>query len=408
MGPLTWLIIAGLLLLSAFFSSIETALFSISQLSLERIRRKDPQKGRWIASLLKDPSRMVNLIITGNTLVNVAFSVIWTGWFILAFGDRSVIWAVISGTVMLLLLGELLPKAFAISYAEAWVYVGCGFLRIISWILLPVSQLVGRILKLLFGIFGLKFGKVEMGLNEEELDALLELGEKRGLLQEIEAQMLKEAMELDERTVDEIMTPRVDIVGVDILSSLDDIRKLLRSKKFSKLPVYKGSVDYILGYIRTSEVLLHPEKDWRTFMRKALMVPETKTLSDLLDDFRQMDEELSIVIDEYGGTAGLVTLEDVVEEIMGNISDEFDKDFDQIMRRSDGAYIVSGMTSLRNLQDELGLDLEVEEVDTVGGFVLHKLGYVPKGGERFMYKGWVWEIDKVRGNRIEQVVVKAG
>ncbi len=409
MGPY-WQVglICVLFLFSAFFSGIEAALFSLSQVALTRIKRRNPHRGDRITVFLRDPNSVINVIITGNTIVNVAFSVVWSSMFLRAFGRESLTLAVLSGTLLLLLIGELIPKVIAIANPETFAYVGVPFLELFSKLLSPLAKVFEKILAFLFSRIGIKAKKMDFSLTEDELEALLELGEQEGVLDETEKEMLQEAMDLDERTVDEIMTPRVDIVAVDVLSSFQELRKIAEVNRHSKLPVYKGTIDYILGYVRLKEVLLHPEKDWRSFMRKALMVPETKSITKLLEDFREEGEDLAIVVDEYGGTAGLVTIEDVIEELLGNIVDEFDVDQTDMIQRSDGAYIVSGMMSLRDLAERLKIDFDVDEIDTVGGFVMHKLGYVPKGGERFLYKGWVWEVERVKGNRVIQVVIKAG
>lgn len=401
-------LICVLFLFSAFFSGIEAALFSLSQVALARIKRRNPRRADRISVLLRDPNAMINIIITGNTIVNVAFSVVWSSIFLNMFGKESLTLAVLSGTLLLLLIGELVPKVIALANPEAFAYVGVPFLELFSKLLYPLAKVFEKILSFLFSRIGIKTNKMNFSLSEDELEALLELGKQEGVLDESEKEMLEEAMDLDERTVDEIMTPRVDIVAVDVLSSFQDLRKIARTNRHSRLPVYKGSIDYILGYVRLKEVLLHPEKDWRSFMRKALMVPETKLITKLLENLREEEEDLAIVVDEYGGTAGLVTIEDVIEELLGNITDEFDVDQVDIIQRSDGAYIVSGMTSLRDLSERLEIEFDVDEIDTVGGFVMHKLGYVPKGGERFLYKGWVWEVERVKGNRVIQVIIKAG
>ncbi len=397
-----------LFFLSAFFSGIETALFSLSQVNLTRIKKSNPKRAEKIGSLLRDPNATVNIIITGNTIVNVAFSVVWSSLFLRAFGKESLVLAVISGTLLLLFFGELTPKVVAIANPEAFASIGVPLLDLFSTFLSPIAKIFQQIISFLFSRVGIKTKKVDLSFTEDELDALLELGQQEGILAESEKEMLQEAMDLEERTVDEIMTPRVDIVGVDVLSSFEDVKTIAGTCRHSKLPVYKGSIDYILGYIRVKEVLLHPEKDWRSFMHRALMVPETKTITKLLQDFREKEEDLAIVVDEYGGTAGLVTIEDVIEELVGNIRDEFDVEQTDIIQRSDGAYIVSGTTSLRDLSEKLKIKFDVPEIDTVGGFVMHKLGYVPKGGERFLYEGWIWEVEKVKGNRVVQVVIKAG
>ncbi len=400
------LVIFVLFLLSAFFSGIETALFSLSPVNLERIRAKNPRRADRLSLFLKNPNSTVNIIITGNTLVNVAFSVVWASVFIDLFGPQGLLLSVILGTLLLLIFAEFTPKVLAITWNESFSYYGIGMLSLFEKLLRPVSVWFERVLETVFSAFGADTKRLDLALSEDEVEALLDLGERDGVLAEAERDMLEEAMDLDVRTVDEIMTPRVDIVGIDVLSSLEEIKRVSQKARYSRLIVYKGSIDYVLGYIRLKEVLLHVEKDWRSFMRKAIMIPETKSLDRLLHDFKEFDEDLAVVVDEYGGTAGIVTLEDVVEELVGNIKDEFDREPVDIIRRSDGAFIVSGMMSLRDLSEELNIDFDVEDVDTVAGFVMHKLGYVPKGGERFLYKNWVWEVDKVKGNRIEKILLR--
>ncbi len=399
-------LILFLFAISAFFSGIETALFSLSQIGLERLKSRNPKKAILIAKFLRNPSATVNVIITGNILVNVAFSVVWTTIFLEYFGEDSIIWAVVSATLLLLLFGELTPKVVAIANPESFCLYGISILAMVYKVLYPIAKVFEDIINQFLKLIGKDVKLQDLSLSEEELEALLELGEKQGVLNESERDMLEEIMDLDERTVDEIMTPRVDIIGVDVLASWQEVEAIAEQSRHSKLPVYKETIDYVLGYVRVKDVLLNPEKDWRKFMRKALMIPETKTLDKLLEDFKECDEDLAIVIDEYGGTAGLVTVEDIVEELLGNITDEFDKEVSDVVRRSDGALIISGRMSLRDLSEELKIDFDIEDIDTVGGFVMHKIGHLPKGGERFLYKGWIWEVGLVKANRILQVILR--
>ncbi len=397
-----------LFLLSGVFSASETALFSLSRPALQSIRKKNPQRAGLIARFLSNPNATVNLIITGNVLVNITLSVIWTMWFVRIWGHGSVVWAVASLTILLLIFGELLPKTLAVKMPKQTAFLLSPLLKSVSVFLRPISAGFEAVLQFAFSKIGVRPDKQHTSFTEDELDALLSIGEKEGALAQFERDMLEEAMDLDERTVDEIMTPRVDIIAVDILASYGELLKIIEEHRHTRIPVYKGNIDYVLGYVKAKDVLLNNESDWRKFLRRAWLVPGTKTISGLLKDFKEYEIDVAVVVDEYGGTSGLVTLENIVEEILGNIQDEFDDEPREVIRRSDGALVISGRMSLRDLEDIIGEDIGFDEVDidTAAGLVLHKIGHMPKGKEKFIVGSWVWEVSSVKGNRIEQVVLK--
>ncbi len=406
---LYWIGVVVLFLFSALFSASETALFSLSRPALQSIRKKNVRRANLISGFLANPNATVNLIITGNVLVNIALSVVWTVLFIRRWGEGAVIWAVASLTVLLLIFGELLPKTIAVKMPKQSVYVLAPVLNVIAFGLHPISSAFEKALQWIFLRFGIKTDKMHSSFTEEELDALLSIGEKEGAIAEFERDMIEEAMDFDERSVDEIMTPRVDITAVEILSSYGEVLKTIEKSRHTRLPVFKGSIDYILGYVKAKDILLNNNGgDWRGFLRKAWLIPTTKKISDLLKDFKENDIDVAVVVDEYGGTAGLVTLENIVEEILGNIQDEFDNEPKELIRRSDGAIVVSGRMSLRDLEDVIDEEIEIEDadIDTVAGLVLHRIGHMPNGKEKFIVGNWLWEVSLVKDNRIEQVVLK--
>lgn len=246
--------------------------------------------------------------------------------------------------------------------------------------------------------------------TEEELEILAELGEEGGGLDEEESEMIKSIIKFDDKTVREIMTPRVDIHGLSTTSTLDDAMDLIAKKQFSKIPIYKDTIDEIVCILYAKDVVPYllgsrDGIDLTSISRDAYFVPEQKPIDDLLGDFKEKKTSLAIVVDEWGGTSGLVTLEDIVEEVMGEIRDPFDIEKIPIEKSKDGSFIIDGKISIYDLEEEIEdiIFPEQRDYDTLGGLILDKLENIPAEGEKIVFSGWEMEVLKLDGNRITKV-----
>ena len=395
-----------LLILSGLFSASETALFSLSKIQLRRLKERKPAQTALISQLLNSPRRTLNTILTGNMLVNVTASALVTETAIYLGGQRGLGLACGLTTFLLLVFGEVTPKTFAISYAEGFSCFISRPLYLFVRLIFPVRWAWAKIAEFFSQrIIGQQYLR-ESFLTEEEIRGLVSIGEKEGVISKEEEQMISTVFDFGDRFVNEIMTPRVDIVAVDVNDDSLHLEKILKSSRHSKIPVYKDSIDNILGIIYAKEYLLSPCADWQSLVEPVLFVPETKRIVELLFEFQSQKSYAAIVTDEYGGTSGLVTIEDILEEIVGEIQDEYDTEEKLIARIDENTVSVSGKTSLHDLNEELNTHFRARDAQTVGGFMIHLFGRVPKSGESTRYRNYLFTADDVRRHRIRKVTIR--
>jgi len=405
---LTWHILglASLLILSGIFSASETALFSLSKIQLRRLKEKHPVQSALIAQLLNSPRRTLNAILTGNMLVNITTSALVTETIMATSGQKGLGLACGLTAFLLLAFGEVTPKSFAISHAESFSCFICRPLSTFTKLVFPIcfgwakiadffsQRLIGR--QYLHQPF----------LTEEEIRGLVSIGEREGVITKDEEQMISTVFDFGDRHVNEIMTPRVDIVAVDVNENSQELEKVLKFSRHSKIPVYKDRIDNILGAIYAKEYLLKPHPEWQNLLKPVLFVPETKKIEELLLEFQSKKSYLAVVTDEYGGTSGLVTIEDVLEEIVGEIQDEYDTEEKLIVKIDEHSVSVSGKTSIYDLNEEMNSHFKTKEAQTVGGFMIQLFGRIPKSGESIKYRNYIFTVDDVRKHRIRKVTIR--
>jgi CBS domain containing-hemolysin-like protein len=366
---------------SAFFSGAETALFSLSKVKLRRLQEKYSQAKR-VKNLLKKPTRLLSLIVLGNMMVNIGLSSLLTAIFVRNYGEEGLILAILLSGIIILFMGEIFPKTLAIYSAEKLSLFATPLLNIFSHIFSPLISLINYLVNFLSKFFIRK--KVKSGLSEEELKTALLLSKKEGYITEEEKEMISYVLEFKDTWVSEILTARVDIVGIDVETTQEEVLRILKREKHSKFPVYKESLDNIVGILYAKDVFLNLHRDYHTLLREPIFVPESKKIDDLLKLFWEKNERIAIVLDEYGGTAGLVTLEDIVEEIFGEIYDEFEVPRESIEKIDTSTYRVYGKTPIKTVNIELGLELPEEE-DTIAGFLLSQMEKIPRPKEKFIF-----------------------
>lgn len=394
----------SLILLSGFFSGSETAYFNL------KIHHDDiPKK---LKDLLEKPRSLLVSILTGNTIINVAIgslaAVITTNQ--ISNDTNIILLEVLIVSLVLIVFGEILPKTLAMRFSKQFANMVYFPLRLFIFILYPLTFLLNLINQLVLRFFPRHEKEFD---TEEELEILADLGEEKGGLDEEESDMIRSIIKFDDKTVREIMTPRVDISGISTNATLDDVMDLISEKQFSKVPLYKDNIDDIIGILYAKDLVPYlvgsrPNIDLKSISRNVYFVPEQKPIDDLLNDFKEKKISLSIVVDEWGGTSGLVTLEDIVEEVMGEIRDPFDIEKIPIELQTDGEYIVDGKISIYDLEEEIeGMTFpDDRDYDTLGGLILDYLEDIPKTGEIIKYKEWSIEVLSLNGNRITKVKIR--
>lgn len=394
-----------LLILSAFFSGSETALFSLTNFQRKRISTKTPHISKVISILLESPRRTLATILIGNMLVNITAASTATVLFISIFGEKGVGISIISMTLILLVFGEVSPKTFAIRNSESFSSSCSHPLHIFGKIVWPIRRLLRLVADIFISLFVYK-RETKPYITQSELKALMAISEKEGIIEKEEEEMIRSIFDMGERSVDEIMTPRVDIVGCEKKATQEELINIMRNSKHTKLPIYDGTIDNIVGVVYTKEFMLHPQDDFPQYIRKPLYVPETERIDELLVKFQSEKVYIAVVIDEFGGTSGIVTLEDVLEEIVGEIRDEYDREAPPIKKEQDSSFTIVGKTAIRDVNDELNINLPMDEVTTINGLLLLLFGRVPRVGESIRFKGVNFRILEVKKNMVTKVQAK--
>ncbi len=396
------IILVIFIICSAFFSASETAIFSLRKGQIRRLKEKYPS-ARNLNVIFKQPDFFLSTIVFGNMLVNIALTSLMTSIFVKLWADRGVYLSILFSGTVILFLGEIIPKTFVSYTYQRFSLTAAPILIFTSRLFyVPVHFLRTTVYWICRGFLGKKQEQID---NDEEVKNALILGRRDGYITEAEEEMISNVLEFKDTWVSEIMTPRVDVEGIDISADRHEILKILKLERRSKFPVYRESLDNIIGVVHTKDIFLHPDENWHDLRRDPIFIPESKRIDDLLKIFLERNEQIAIVLDEYGGTSGIVTLEDIQEEIFGEIYDEFEvasKVIDEIERN---VWRVYGKLPMKTLNIELEIDLP-EEADTVAGFILSQMEKIPHSGEKFTYKNVEFTIERATAKRIVSIVVR--
>jgi putative hemolysin len=411
------LILGVLLTLSAFFSSVETAFFSLSQSLLAELKESQDIRARRVVRLLERPKELLITILTGNGLVNVGVAVVAAMMtvqicrrldFPLALGLAIEV-VVVSGLV--LIVGEITPKIVALKHARNWALWSALPIDFTRRLLKPLTI----ILNLLSGGVSRAFGveRQRLNLSENEIKTLVEVSEERGALEQEEKEMIQGIFEFSETNVREIMVPRVDIISMPLTSTIQDVVRVIKEEGHSRLPIYYDNLDNIAGIIHVKDLLPYLENgevkvDLSRVLRQVHYVPEGKKIDDLLRLFQQEKFHMAIVVDEYGGTAGLVTLEDVLEEIVGEIQDEYDSEAPLYHHLDEQTLVADARISISELNEILGDQIipEEEDYETLGGFIFSQTGKLPRPKEELDYGNFRFVIEELSGKRIGKIRIE--
>jgi putative hemolysin len=393
-----------LLILSGFFSSAETALFSISRVKARHISKSHRATDKLILKMKDDPHRLLTTVLIGNNVANIAAASLATALALQLFPDKAVGIATGVMTLLILVFGEILPKSFAqrnnIMVARLLIYPVYWF----SLLFYPV---------ILFMLFIPKItGKMKKSpsATEEELLTFVEVVEEEGEIKEEEKELIHNIIEFDDTSASEIMTPRGDMFLLDVDQEID-LRAILQSG-YSRIPVIEGSVDNVIGVLHIKDLFMHEatsneRPDLRTLMAKPYFIPENKKLDSLMRQFKKRKQHLAIVVDEHGGVSGLITLEDVIEEIVGEISDETDKVESHIVPLSEKEWLVLGKTEIEEVNETLEMNIpDLREYDTFSGYILDRIGKIPSVNEEIVLDDFVVVVKEIEGNRILEYIVK--
>lgn len=403
------MILIILLFLSGFFSGAEVALVSLTKSKVRQMVDKKKPGSVYIKKLKDDTQRMLATILIGNNVVNIAASAIATALMIETFRNYAVGIATGIMTFLILVFGEITPKSIAAKNNEKIAQLVAAPIWYMSIILAPILNILDAFINRLIKLLGIK--SQQSAVTEEEIMSMIKTAEEEGSIKQMEKKMLSSIFEFDDINAGEIATPRADMVMIESKSSIADAIKLIIKKKYSRLPVYEKSRDHIVGIVYIKDLMRYMDgksKKMRvaSVMKNPYFVPETKKLSSLLKQFQKRKEHMAIVVDEHGSITGLVTLEDIVEEIVGEIMDETDKIDPNIKKTGVGSWLVKGKTDIDEINEKLHMKLKGEDYDTFSGFILKHTGKIPKEDEEIIYDNFTLRIEEVEGNRISNVMVE--
>lgn len=402
-------ILVILLSASAFFSSAETALMTSNKLKIRNLAENGDKRAKKVLDITANTDKMLSAILIGNNVVNLTASSLSTTLTLKIFGSSLVGIATGILTFLILVFGEITPKNVASKNAENMALAYIGVISVIVTVMTPVIFIVNKVAGAVISIFT-KNSDENNAVTEEELRAMVEYSHEEGVIENEEKKMIVNVVDFGDTVAGDIMVPRVDMVMVDEKSSYEEILQVFREERYTRIPVYEETPDNVIGILNVKDFLLIEDKEnfvMKELLREPLYTYEYKKTSALMMDMRKTGANIVIVLDEYGITAGLITLEDMLEEIVGEIRDEFDADEDEgITKVSDLEYLIDGSTNLDDINDRIGLELSSDEYESIGGLIMEKLGRIPAEGEIINLDNIVLTVKKMDHARIEKVCLK--
>jgi len=395
--------------LSAFFSAVETAFLSLNKIRIQNMADEHVKNAEKALRLLENPDKLKNAVLVADNAVNVGAAVLAADLAIRHLEDKGVSIAVFGMTFIVLVFGEIFPNLLAEAYPENFSLRVSGLITILIKILNPIIAFLMFVTNLIIRLFGWKVNK-KPRITEEELRTLVDVGHMEGVLDQEEKKMIHNVFQFGDSQVKDIMVPRTDIVAIDVESSYDEIWEVFKREQYSRMPVYRNTIDNIIGILHVKDIFFFDDKkekfDIEKNIRKPYYTYENKRIAELFEDMRKKRLQMIVVADEYGGTAGIITMQDIVEEIFGDIGDEYEDVVDEIQQIAPGEYVIDGLTRLNTLNEELGTDLESEHYETIGGFITGIIGRFPNKGEEVVYNGMKWIVIDVYRTRVKRLLLK--
>lgn len=404
-NPWLFAVLIVLIALSSFFSAAETALTSVNKIKLLNMVEEKVKNADRVLKLVENPNKMLSTILIGNNIVNICASSLATSIAIFYSPNAGVGIATAAMTIIVLIFGEITPKSFAAQHADKLALAVVNIILFLQYLFTPVIWVLNLVTGLLLKTLGVEKAEKAPTVTEAELKTMVNISHEEGVLEVDERRMINNVFNFGDAQASDVMTPRIKIIAVDAESSYDEVMKIFREEKFSRLPVYTESIDKIIGVLHLKDIIFIDPADFSVekHMRKPFYTSEQTDVAKLFEQMREKNNPIAIVLDEYGGTAGLLTFEDLVEEIVGNIFDEYDETVVDIEETGENEYIVDGMTHLVKINETIGISLESDSMDSISGYITEKLGRFPEAGEVMEDERIRFTILEVDKNRISKV-----
>ncbi len=405
------IILAILLLLSAFFSSAETALTTVNRIRMRTLAEDGDKRAERVLRITDDSGKMLSAILIGNNIVNLSASSLATSLAIRLWGSVGAGIATGILTLLILIFGEISPKTLATIHSERIALSYSGTIDMLIKVLTPVIYLINKLAMGFLMLLRVDPNAGDQQMTEEELRTIVDVSKESGVIESEEHEMINNLFDFGDAQAKEVMVPRIDMTFANIENTYDELIEIFQEDKFTRLPVYEETTDNVVGILNMKDLLLYKDKEHfrvRDIMREPYFTYEHKNTAELFFEMRKSSISLAIVLDEYGATAGLITLEDLLEEIVGEIRDEYDADEeDPILPLSEREFLVLGSTNLEDLCDELGLNFVSEDYDTIGGYLIGLLDHLPEKNEIIITDDDVLlRVEQMDKNRIEKIYIK--
>ena len=407
--PIQAVTILLLVLLSAFFSSAETSMTAANRIRIRSLAEQGNKRAVTLEKVISNSGKMLSTILIGNNIVNIAASSLATTFTIKVFGSIYIGVATGIMTLLVLLFGEITPKTIATLKADELALAYARPIYALMTVLTPVIYVVGKLANGILFVLRIDPNAKKNTITEHELRSMVNVGQENGVIEREEKQMIYNVFDFGDSAAKDVMIPRIDMTFIDVDSTYQELMDIFKEDMHTRFPVYEDNTDNVIGIINIKDLLLYPENEEfsiRKILREPYFTYEYKRTTDLMMDMRKASVNLAIVLDEYGSTAGLVTLEDLLEEIVGEIRDEYDEDEEEPIREIQPGreYQVLGSAKLTDLNDALGTKLESEDYDSVGGYIIEQLDCLPREGESVTLEdGMRLVVDELDKNRIELV-----
>lgn len=397
-----------LICLSAFFSSAETSMTTVNKIRIQSLAEQGNKRASILLTVVEDSGKLLSTILIGNNIVNISASSLATTITMRLFGNAAVSISTGIITLLVLIFGEITPKTMASLHAEKMALSYARIIHFLMFLLTPVIFLVNKMAKGVLTLLRVDDSVKGNTITEHELRTLVNVGHKEGVIETEERQMIYNVFDFGDSQAQDVMVPRIDVTFADVNSSYEDLIQLFREEKHTRFPVFEETTDNIIGIVNVKDLLLTEKKDFtlRKILRDAYFTYEYKKTSELLMEMKEHSVSFAVVLDEYGATSGIVTLEDLVEEIVGDIHDEYDieeeDDLTEILPGKE--YLALGSARLDDLDEVLHLDIESDDYDSIGGYIIEQLDRFPEKGESVITDSGIrLVVDKVERNRIESV-----
>ena len=403
------IIVVILLILSGFFSSAETALTTVNKIRMRTLAEAGSKPAMYVNKVVEDQGKMLSAILIGNNIVNLYASSMVTTLVTSLWGSKVVGIATGVLTLLILIFGEITPKTMATLSADSLALKNG---RIIYYLMTGMTPVIFIINKMSYGVLrlmGIDPSKKQDSITEDELRTIVEVSHEEGVIETEEKKMITNVFDFGDSLAKDIMVPRINMSFTEVDATYDQLIEIFREDRFTRIPVYEETTDNVIGIINMKDLLLLSDEEKarfsiRDYLRQPLYTYEFKKVAELMVEMRKTSNNIVIVLDEYGATAGLITLEDMLEEIVGEIRDEYDEDEeDSLTEISPTEYMVEGSMKLDDLNDQLNLELESEDYDSIGGLVIGLLDHLPEEGEKVEHEGLRLVVEKMDKNRIEKI-----